>query len=130
MFISALSRIELHWNILFLFIIEQKKLFTVEYLFQNVIFLTTIIIIGLIGIILFYQNIFSNKIAIIASMLVLICMFFYAKGERWINIVIPQRLNTGGYPIIEIGIKFAVICMIILYLNNKNKTFERIDYND
>ena len=113
-----------------LMILEQKHPFIMEYLFQNIVFLTTIIIIGLIGIIVFYQNLYSNKIATIASMCILICIFLNVKEIVGINIVIPQRLNSKGYPVIEIIIKIAVICMSILYLNNKNKTFERIGYND
>lgn len=115
-------------EVLIMAIIRENQI-TKEYVFQNICIYFTFVLIGAAGIMFFYHNLFSNKLAGIFSIFILVFIFLNVKKANLMNFLIPlslkENLNILSMPVAGQIIKILIIFIIFVYLNYRSKSFER-----
>lgn len=113
-----------------LMVVLHKNCFTIEYILQNIICMTTLLMLGVVGITFFYCNCFSYKIVGSFSLTILIFIILSIREIDCKNVLIPINLTTKSIPKLGLVIKTVIICTILIYARHKSKLFERIKCND
>ncbi len=115
-------------EVLIMAIIQENQI-TKEYVFQNISIYFTFVLIGAAGIMFFYHNHFSNKLAGIFSIFILLFILLNVKKVNLMNFLIPlnlkENLNILSMPVAGQIIKILIIFIIFVYLSYRSKSFER-----
>lgn len=111
-------------------LIEGKIYICLEYFLQDLIIITTLMLIGLLSILCFYNNIFSQRISVIIGMMTLIIIFSNVRNFPIADMIIPR--TSVGNLYITVCLCIKILLFILLYLTCKRKSlkFERMNNND
>ena len=109
---------------------EKTIGFNIEYLFQNLTIASSFILVGLYYILCFYHNNFSNKLAMIIGMLILICIFLNVQNVAIGSLIIPRIKSDLPYMLLCLSIKILLSVLMYLHCKQKSLNFERMNNND